>query len=130
MKAPLPVKTLLVQGSVDPDRDMISLANLTLDIDGPIFELSGEGDGFLRGRATDDGAPVLTATLKASGIDWKKLDGWWPETMAADSRSWLIKNITSGMVEDLDAKTKVRFPREELLRRCRGTEAARSRRMT
>jgi hypothetical protein len=113
MKAPLPIKTLLAQGSVDPDRDLISLASLTLDIDGPTFELTGEGDGFLRGRATDDGAPVLTASLKANGIDWKKLDGWWPETMAADSRSWLIKNITSGLVEDLDAKTKVRFPREE-----------------
>ncbi|MBA4098212.1 MAG: hypothetical protein C0484_15795 [Rhodospirillum sp.] len=113
MKAPLPIKALLVQGRVDPDRDVIALDNLTLDIDGPIFELSGEGDGFLRGRATDDGAPVLTAALKANGIDWKKLDGWWPETMAADSRSWLIKNITSGLVEDLDAKTKVRFPQDE-----------------
>ena len=56
---------------------------------------------------------MLTATLKANGIDWKKLDGWWPETMAADSRGWLIKNITSGIVEDLDAKTKVRFPQDE-----------------
>jgi hypothetical protein len=113
MKAPLPIKTLLAQGSVDPDRDLIALESLTLDIDGPTFELAGAGDGFLRGRATDDGAPVLTATLKANGIDWKKLDGWWPETMAADSRSWLIKNITSGIVEDLDAKTKVRFPQDE-----------------
>ncbi|HJT12159.1 MAG TPA: AsmA-like C-terminal domain-containing protein, partial [Dongiaceae bacterium] len=113
MKAPLPVRTLLARGSVDPDRDLISLASLTLDIDGPIFELTGTGDGFLRGRATDDGAPVLTASLKANGIDWKKLDGWWPETMAADSRSWLIKNITSGIVEDLDANTRVRFPQGE-----------------
>ena len=113
MKAPLPIKTLLAQGSVDPDRDLISLASLTLDIDGPTFELAGEGDGFLRGRATDDGAPVLIASLKANGIDWQKLDGWWPETMAADSRGWLIKNITSGIVEDLDAKTKVRFPQGE-----------------
>ncbi|HJR21919.1 MAG TPA: DUF3971 domain-containing protein, partial [Dongiaceae bacterium] len=113
MKAPLPVKTLVAQGSVDPDRDLISLASLTLDIDGPTFELTGAGDGFLRGRATDDGAPVLTASLKANGIDWKKLDGWWPETMAADARGWLIKNITSGIVEDLDAKTRVRFPQGE-----------------
>ena len=109
MKAPLPVTSLSAKGRVDPDQDLITLDNLTLDIDGPTFELSGEGNGFLSGKATDDGAPVLTATLKGNGIDWKKLDGWWPETVAADARGWLIPNITSGIVEDLDAKTKIRF---------------------
>jgi len=109
MKAPLPVKTLSAKGRVDPDRDLISLDSLALDIDGPVFELSGVGDGFLGGRATDDGAPLLTATLKGNGIDWRKLDGWWPETVAADARGWLIPNITSGIVEDLDAKTRIRF---------------------
>jgi hypothetical protein len=109
MTAPIPVKALAAKGRVDPDRDLISLDSLALDIDGPTFELNGEGDGFLGGRATDDGAPLLTATLKGNGIDWKKLAGWWPETIAADSRGWLIPNITSGIVEDLDARTKIRF---------------------
>jgi hypothetical protein len=113
MKAPLPIKTLAAKGRVDPDQDMISLESLALDIDGPTFELAGAGDGFLRGRATDDGAPVLIATLKGTGIDWKKLEGWWPETMAADSRGWLIPNITSGIVENLDANTRIRFPKGE-----------------
>jgi hypothetical protein len=70
MKAPLPVKTLAAKGRIDPDRDLITLDSLQLDIDGPTFVLSGEGDGFLRGRATDDGAPVLRATLKGTGVDW------------------------------------------------------------
>lgn len=109
MKTPLPVTSLLAKGRVDPDRDLITLDNLTLDIDGPTFELSGEGDGFLSGKATDDGAPVLTATLKGNGIDWQKLDGWWPETVASDARGWLIPNVTSGIVDDLDAKTRIRF---------------------
>jgi AsmA-like C-terminal region/Protein of unknown function len=113
MKAPLPVRTLSAKGSVDPDRDSISLDSLALDIDGPTFELSGEGDGFLGGQASDDGAPVLSATLKGNGIDWKKVDGWWPETVAADARGWLIPNITSGIVEGLEAKTKIRFPKSE-----------------
>jgi hypothetical protein len=109
MKAPLPVTSLSAKGRVDPDQDLITLDNLTLDLDGPTFEVSGEGNGFLSGKATDDGAPVLTATLKGNGVDWKKLDGWWPETVAGDARGWLIPNITSGIVEDLDAKTKIRF---------------------
>lgn len=110
MKQALPVKTLAAKGRVDPDQDLISLDSLALDMDGPTFELSGEGDGFLRGRATDDGAPVLTATLKGAGIDWQKADGWWPETIASNARGWLIPNITSGLIEDLDAKTRIRFP--------------------
>ena len=109
MKAPLPVTSLVAKGRVDPDQDIITLDSLALDIEGPTFELSGEGNGFLSGKATDDGAPVLTATLKGNGIDWKKLDGWWPESVAGDARGWLIPNITSGIVEDLDAKTKIRF---------------------
>jgi len=113
MTAPIPVKTLSAMGSVDPDRDLIMLDSLVLDIDGPTFELKGEADGFLGGRATDDGAPVLTANLKGIGIDWQRLDGWWPETIAADARGWLIPNITTGIVEDLDAKTKIRFAKGE-----------------
>jgi hypothetical protein len=113
MKAPVPVKTLAAKGRVDPDQDLIALESLALDLDGPTFELSGEGDGFLQGRATDDGAPVLIATLKGTAIDWQKAEGWWPETVASGARSWLIPNITSGIVEDLDAKTKIRFPRSE-----------------
>ena len=113
MKAPLPIKTLSAKGRVDRDQDLITLERLALDIDGPTFELSGQGDGFLSGRATDDGAPVLTATLKGTGIDWQKVDGWWPETVASDSRGWLIPNITTGIVDDLEAKAKVRFPKSE-----------------
>ncbi len=110
MKAPLPVKTLAAKGQVDPDQDLISLDSMEIDLDGPTFVLSGQGNGFLRGRATDDGAPVLTATLKGTGIDWQKADGWWPETAASGARGWLIPNVTSGVVEALDARTKIRFP--------------------
>ncbi|MGH6891862.1 MAG: hypothetical protein ACREEP_06365, partial [Dongiaceae bacterium] len=113
MKAPLPITALTAQGRVDPDLDLISLDNLSLNLDGPTLELSGVGDGFLGGKATDDGAPALTATLKGNGIDWQKLDGWWPETVAADARGWLIPNITSGIVENLVAKTKLRFAKNE-----------------
>ena len=109
MKAALPIKSLVAKGEVDPDLDLISLESVALDLDGPTLELTGRGDGFLGGRATDDGAPFLTANLKGNGIDWKKLDGWWPETVAADARGWLIPNITSGIVEDLNVKTKIRF---------------------
>ncbi|HEY3146506.1 MAG TPA: AsmA-like C-terminal domain-containing protein, partial [Dongiaceae bacterium] len=113
MKAPLPIKALAAKGRVDPDHDLITLDDLKLDLDGPTLELNGQGDGFLGGRATDDGAPLLTANLKGDGIDWKKLDGWWPESVASDARGWLIANITSGIVEDLDAKTRIRFAKGE-----------------
>jgi hypothetical protein len=109
MKAPLPIKALTAKGRVDPDRDLITLDDLALDLDGPTLALSGQGEGFLGGRAADGGAPLLTASLKGNGIDWKKLDGWWPETVAADARGWLIPNITSGIVEDLDANASIRF---------------------
>lgn len=110
MKAPIPVKSLSAKGRLDRHRDLLTLDNLALDIGGPTFELSGEADGFLYGTATDDGAPVLAATLTGNGIDWSKLEGWWPETVAADARGWLVPNITTGIVEDLVAETRIRFP--------------------
>ena len=112
IKAPLPIKNLVAKGRVDPDLDLITLDTLSLDLDGPFFELTGQGDGFLNGKATDDGAPVLSVVLKGGGLDWQKVDGWWPETVAADSRAWLIPNITSGMVNDLVAETRMRFNRD------------------
>jgi len=112
IKAPLPIKALVAKGRVDPDLDLITLDTLSLDLDGPTFELTGQGDGFLSGKATDDGAPTLSAVLKGGGLDWRKVDGWWPETVAADSRAWLIPNITSGMVNDLVAETRIRFNRD------------------
>lgn len=112
MKAPLPVKQLVAMGRVDPDLDLITLDTLSVDLDGPILELSGQGDGFLNGRATDDGAPVLSAVLRGGDIDWQKIDGWWPETIAKDARSWLIPNITSGIVQDLVTETRLRFGRD------------------
>ncbi|HWA46950.1 MAG TPA: AsmA-like C-terminal domain-containing protein [Dongiaceae bacterium] len=112
MKAPLPIRNLVAKGRVDPDLDLITLDTLSLDLDGPSFELTGQGDGFLNGKATDDGAPILSAVLKGGGLDWQKVDGWWPETVAADSRAWLIPNITSGMVNDLVAETRMRFNRD------------------
>ena len=106
IKAPLPIKELVAKGRVDPDLDLITLDALTLDLDGPSFELTGQGDGFLNGTATDDGAPVLSLVLKGGGLDWQKVDGWWPETVAMDSRDWLIPNVTSGLVNDLVAETR------------------------
>lgn len=108
MKAPIPVKELIAKGRVDPDLDIITLDTLSLDLDGPVFELSGQGDGFLNGKATDDGEPVLSAVLKGGGLDWKKVDGWWPESVATDTRAWLIPNVTSGIVNDLVAETRLR----------------------
>lgn len=112
IKAPIPVKQLAVKGRVDPDLDLITLNNLSIDLDGPFFELTGQGDGFLNGKATDDGSPVLSAVLQGGGLDWQKVDGWWPEDVAKDSRTWLIPNITSGMVNDLLAETRLRFAQD------------------
>jgi hypothetical protein len=109
MKEPVPIKELIAKGRVDPDLDLITLDTLSLDLDGPLFELSGQGDGFLGGKATDDGPPVLSAVLKGGGLDWQKVDGWWPETVAKDARDWLIPNVTSGLLKDLVAETRLRF---------------------
>jgi hypothetical protein len=120
-KAPIPITSLSARGKVDPDTDTITLEQVAFKLDGPSFELKGQGDGFLGGRADDDGAPVLMANLKATGIDWKSMDGWWPETVAADAREWLIPNVTSGIVEDLVADTRIRFGEDVVVEELGGT---------
>ena len=49
----------IVLGVVVLGRDDSGLGtSLALDIDGPTFELSGQGDGFLRGRALEGSEPT------------------------------------------------------------------------
>lgn len=113
MKEPLPIKALSADGTVDRSKDMISLASLRLDLDGPALELKGDVDGFLSGKASDAGAPKLAATLTGGGIDWSKIDNWWPSGAAEDTRGWLIPNITKGRVDDIHGELILRLPVQE-----------------
>ncbi len=110
MKDSLPVKAMVAEGIADPDQDLIKLANLTLDLDGPHFELTGEGRGFFAGRLPDGGPPRLEATLTGGNLDWSKVDGWWPMGVADDTRAWVIPNITEGIVEGIDGLIALRVP--------------------
>ena len=110
MKETLPVKTMVAEGHANPDQDVIELASLRLDLDGPHFELAGRGTGFFSGADTDGGPPTLAARLTGGSLDWSKVDGWWPLGVAEDTRAWLIPNVTSGMVDDIDGDVRLRIP--------------------
>jgi len=109
-KKPIPLQSLLLSGSLDPDRDMITIYDLTADISGPILHLTGSIEGLMNGKATDGDSLRLQFKLYGSKIDAALMDGYWPNGMAENTRSWLVPNIPSGMVDELQADILVGIP--------------------
>ncbi|MET1026925.1 MAG: AsmA-like C-terminal domain-containing protein [Dongiaceae bacterium] len=109
-KKPIPLQSLLLSGSLDPDRDVITIYDLTADVSGPILHLTGSIEGLMSGKAADGGALKLQFNLHGSKIDAALMDGYWPNGMAENTRSWLVPNIPSGMVDELQADVLVQLP--------------------
>ncbi|HVY98983.1 MAG TPA: AsmA-like C-terminal domain-containing protein [Dongiaceae bacterium] len=110
IKQPLPIKLMQANGTVDFDQDRLHLEKLALDIGGPSIEVSGDIDGAFHGKASDGGQPLLKLALKAEKYPAAWMDRYWPEGAAENTRSWLVPNIPSGMVERVTADLALRLP--------------------
>jgi hypothetical protein len=110
MKEPLPIKLMQANGIVDFKNDQLHLEKLALDIGGPSIEVSGDVDGAFHGKASDGGQPLLKLALKATKYPAAWMDRYWPQGAAENTRTWLVPNIPSGMVEQATADLALRLP--------------------
>jgi hypothetical protein len=109
-KQPIPVTRLNVEGRLDRDSDLMSISSFDLDIGGPRITAKADWQGAFSGKAKDGGAPLLVASLKVTKLPAELLDPYWPETVASDTRNWVVPNIPHGMVEEAGADITLRLP--------------------
>ena len=109
-KKPLPVQSLSLSGSLDPDTDVLSIFDSSADISGPQLHVTGSTEGLLSGVATDGGPTKVALKLSASKIDASLMDGYWPIGAAEDTRAWLVPNLPSGMIDSLQVDFLLRLP--------------------
>lgn len=110
MKQPLAIKLMQANGVVDFNNDRLHLEKLALDIGGPSIAVSGDVDGAFHGKASDGGQPLLNLSLEAEKFPAAWMDRYWPAGAAENTRTWLVPNIPSGMVEKVKAKLALRLP--------------------
>ncbi|WP_374652482.1 AsmA-like C-terminal domain-containing protein [Dongia sp.] len=111
-KQPIPVTSMNVQGRLDRDNDLMTISALDLDIGGPRISAKADWQGAFSGKAKDGALPVLTASLKVTQLPAELLDPYWPETVASDTRNWVVPNIPHGMVDEASADLTLRLPLE------------------
>lgn len=109
-KKPIPVQSLAMSGSLDPNSDVLSIFDLSADIAGPQLHASGSVEGLLSGTATDGGPTKIAFQLTGSKIDASLMDGYWPIGAAEDTRAWLVPNIPAGMIDGLQVDFQMRLP--------------------
>ena len=110
LKQPLPVQLMQATGRVDVGHDLLHLEKLALDIGGPTIEVAGDVDGLMNGTASDGGAPLAKVTLKAAKYPAEWMDRYWPNGAAANTRAWIVPNITKGMVDHVSVALAMRLP--------------------
>ncbi|TDQ78915.1 uncharacterized protein DUF3971 [Dongia mobilis] len=108
-KEPLPIMSLAAEGRLDRRSD-IMLSSLNIDLGGPRIEANAQWQGAFTGQAWDGGAPLLAADLQVTKLPADRLDPFWPEEVAADTRAWVVPNIPAGMVEEASADLLMRLP--------------------
>ena len=102
-KGGLPVSEFEIAGRFNGDPGLLELERFSADLGGPIIDVSGRM--LLLGEsASIDGA------VKVDRMALDELPGYWPEGFAFKARSWVLGNMTHGLVEDTAATVSVRIP--------------------
>jgi hypothetical protein len=110
LKEPLPIQGLQAQGRIDRRNDLMSLDAVDIDLGGPRISARAQWQGAFTGKAWDGGTPLLAAGLRVTQLPAEKLDPYWPENVAADTRAWVVPNIPSGMIDEAAAEMLLRLP--------------------
>jgi hypothetical protein len=103
----LDLKGVDLEAVYDPDRSLLALRRLAVDLDGPTVELTGQAVGA--------GTPGLAGPSKIKGrIDLHSLPldrfgSVWPPTLAPDTREWITTNLSTGILDALKVDATVDF---------------------
>ncbi len=102
----LDVVTGRARGAISADRTQLQIDDLFLDFGGPSMNFAGLIDKT-PGNSSFNGELVLL------NVPIDQLGRYWPQTIAAGGRDWVLANASSGVMNRLTASVKL--PEERLL---------------
>ena len=94
--APVPVRRLAAAGSIDGELSRLVLDSFELETDRPQFNLKGEL------WQTSAGIGVR-GQFRARDMPFDSLGDYWPEAFIENGRSWIVENVTDGVITRFDA---------------------------
>lgn len=102
---PLPITALSLQGRVAPGATGVTIEKLSVAIaEGPSLGLVGSLDGLKGGPAS------LSLDVAIQNVDFATLPRFWPNSVGADAREWITRNIPEGQAPSGSAVVRMRWP--------------------
>ena len=89
--APLPIAGATATGTLSVAGEQLHLDSATIDLGGPTIELEGLLEGF-------GGKPLIAVGATISDLPLDDLARYWPEAIAPNARSWVVANLSRGII--------------------------------
>ncbi len=97
----VPVRRIVAKGSVDRLMTSLTLRKLEVVTDRPTLSLSG--------TISETAAGVgVQGTFAATDMPFKQLGNYWPEGLVGGGRSWILLNVTDGVISRFDAALDIK----------------------
>ena len=102
-KGGVPVSEVTIAGRFNSDPGLLEIEKFSADLGGPKIGVSGRL--LLLGETAS-----IDGTVKVDRMPLDALPEYWPEGFALKARTWILGNMSQGIVEDTAATVAVRIP--------------------
>lgn len=102
-KDDLPISEVSVAGRFNSDPGLFELERFSATLGGPKIDVSGRL--LLLGETAS-----IDGTVKVDRMALDALPNYWPNGFALKARSWILGNMSKGLVEDTAATVSIRIP--------------------
>lgn len=105
---PVPVQRISLSGRIDAGGDRLWIDSAVADLGGPQVAGRLSLSGLISGRTPKTGVLAVAGSLSTGNIDVAALGRYWPKEAGRDARSWVIENITAGVVHSARMEFELR----------------------
>lgn len=115
LDTPIKISQARFLGTLNSNDDRLTLDDATLVLDGPVLKAKGTltaAQAGLMVQGPDGFGPdmKLTLHLQGSNIPVAPLNRYWPKNAGKNTRAWVVRNMTAGLVESLEADISLDVP--------------------
>lgn len=99
----MPVKSVRLTGMADFSKNLLGLDRLEMNLDGPVVTVNGRVSGLSSWADINNIDNSMTARIKTElkNLAGRDIRRYWPKSISADVRSWIISHIPDARVENI-----------------------------